>query len=585
MALRKARPCVFLAAALTLFAVAPSHADAAARELWPGVTYEHGVQFTPRGPVAIGVLRGPRPGGLTTVEPVLSNETIVGRETLTAMQRRLRPVATAAGVNGDYFTFATGRPSGVLLRDAQLVSPPNGSRASAGIRTDGTLDIRRVGFAGTWRSTVQVRPLATLNALPAPERAGLLTDAYGPAVPAVPGSVAAVLFPFPAATPEIDLVSQVVEVRTDGGVVPIPPGGAVLVARGATGAALAAEAPVGTTLTARLALRPAWPDVVSAIGGGPQIVRDGAPIFRSGEAFTTRQLGPRAPRSAVGQLRDGRIVLVAVDGRQPGYSVGLTNFELAQALVRLGAVTGMSLDSGGSTTMAFDGTLLNRPSDGRERGISTALMFTYRGVFVPEPPARVSPNGDGVAETPDLRVRVVRPSTVTTTLHGPDGAPVTATAERAPGTHPVPFPEASEAGAAASTTVAQGRWTFEAKAVDELGNASSMTRAFVVDDTLGFLEVPGRLAVPVGGREIAVTFRLARPARLAVTVLDAAGRVVRRGLAAGGTHEAGEKRVTWDGLGPRGGRIAGRLTVRVVATSTLGASELTAPIELRKARG
>ena len=83
---------------------------AATRTLWPGVTYERGVQFTTRGPVAINILRGPRPGGLTTLEPVLSNETIVGRETLTSMQRRLAPGATAAGVNGDYFTLATGRP-------------------------------------------------------------------------------------------------------------------------------------------------------------------------------------------------------------------------------------------------------------------------------------------------------------------------------------------------------------------------------------------------------------------------------------------------------------------------------------------
>ena len=75
----------------------------------------------------------------------------------------------------------------------------------------------------------------------------------------------------------------------------------------------------------------------------------------------------------------------------------------------------MALDSGGSTTMAFDGTLLNRPSDGRERAVSTALMLLYRGVFAPEPPARVSPNGDGVADTPDLRYRLPRASSVTVT--------------------------------------------------------------------------------------------------------------------------------------------------------------------------
>ena len=372
----------------------------APRELWPGVTFEPGVQFTSRGPVAINVLRGPRPGELTTLEPVLSNDTVVGRETLTSMQVRMRSTATAAGVNGDYFTFATGKPSGVLMRDAQLVSPPNGGRSSAGIRSDGVLDVRRVAFAGTWRASVTARPLGALNTVPAANGAALYTDAYGPSTPAVAGGAAAILFPFPAATPEVGLAAPIVEARADGGPVAIPPGGAVLVARGAQAPALRAEAPAGGTMTVTLGLRPSWPDMVGAIGGGPQIVRNGAPIFRAGEVFTTKQLGPRAPRSAVGQLRDGRIVLVAVDGRQPGYSIGLTNFELAQALVRLGAVTGMALDSGGSTTMAFDGTLLNRPSDGKERRISTALMFLYHGVFAPEPPPRVSPNGDGVDESP-----------------------------------------------------------------------------------------------------------------------------------------------------------------------------------------
>jgi phosphodiester glycosidase/flagellar hook capping protein FlgD len=557
-------------------------APAAPRELWPGVTYEQGVQFTQRGPVAISVLRGPRPGGLTSLEPVLSNDTIVGRERLTDMQTRLAAssTGTAAGVNGDYFTFATGRPSGVLMRDAQLVSPPNGNRASAGITTDGRLDIRRVSMAGTWRSTIQAHALGALNGLPTASGAALLTNGYGPETPAVPGSIAVVLFPFPAATPDVDLVAPVVEVRTDGGAVAIPPGGAVLLARGSSSTALGAEALVASSITVRLALRPAWPGIVSAIGGGPQLVRDGAPIFRSGEAFTTRQLGPRAPRSAVGQLRDGRIVLVAVDGRQPGYSIGLTNFELAQTLVRLGAVTGMALDSGGSTTMAYDGALLNRPSDGRERAISTALMFVYRGVFAPEPPARVSPNGDGVADTPDLRYRIVRQSTVSISLRGPDGSvPVSTTQTQPPGTYPVPFP----ATTAADARTPVGAWAFQAKAVDDQGQESAVTRTFVVDDTLGFLRVPKLRAVPPGGRRIPIAWKLSRPARVAVTVLDEAGRVVRSGLAAPAARGEGDQEVVWNGLDRNGQRIAGRFVVRVAATTDLGRSELDAPIVLRKA--
>jgi Phosphodiester glycosidase/FlgD Ig-like domain len=556
--------------------LAPS-APAAARELWPGVTYEEDVQFTTRGPVAIHVLRGPRPGGLTTLEPVLSNETIVGRETLTAMQKRLTPQATSAGINGDFFTFTTGRPSGVLLRSGSLVNPPNAARASAGITTDGQFDVRRVSFLGSWRGLGGTRIVRGLNAPPTTDGSSLYTDAYGPATPPLPGSVAVVLFPFPAATPEVDLVAPVVEVREGGGAVPIPVGGAVLLARGQSAAALTAETALGVTMTVRLSLRPAWPGVLSAFGGGPQLVRDGAPLYRSGEKFTTKQLGPRAPRSAVGQLADGRIVLVAVDGRQPGYSVGLTSFELAQALVRLGAVTGMGLDSGGSTTMAFDGTLLNRPSDGRERSIATGVMLLYRGVFATEPPAVVSPNDDGVADSPELEYRVVRPSSVTVTVRGPGGAaPLTSTASQLPGSYPVSFPPTGE-------PPAQGRWSLEVKAVDELGQASAMTRTFTVDDTLGFLRVPRLRAVPPGGREIPIAWRLSRPVRASVTVLDPAGKLVRR-LLGGARLDAGDQRVVWDGLSAQGRRPAGTYTIRVVVASEIGRSELTAPIVLRRAR-
>jgi Phosphodiester glycosidase/FlgD Ig-like domain len=564
------------AAVLSLAVVFAAPAEAAPRVLWPGVTYELGVHFTPRGPVAIHVLHGPRPGGLTTLEPVLSNETVVERETLTSMQRRLASQATAAGVNGDYFTFATGRPSGVLMRDGGLVTPPNAARASAGITTDGRLEVRRASFAGSWRGLGGNRVVRSLNAPPTADGSALYTDRYGPATPPLPGSVALVLFPFPTPTPEVDLVAPVVELRAGGGAVPIPAGGAVLLARGQSAAALTAETAVGATMTVRLSLRPTWPGVLSAFGGGPQLVRDGVPLYRSGEKFTTRQLGPRAPRSAVGQLADGRVVLVAVDGRQPGYSVGLTSFELAQALVRLGAVTGMGLDSGGSTTMAFDGTLLNRPSDGRERSISTGVMLLYRGVFAPEPPAVVSPNSDGVAESPELGYRIVRPSSVTVTVRAPGGAaPLTSTASQLPGTYPVPFPPTGGAPA-------PGKWSLEVSAVDDVGQASAITRTFVVDDTLGFLRVPRLRAVPPQGREIPLTWRLSRPARASVTVLDASGTLVRR-LLGGARLVAGEQRVVWDGLGVNRRRLSGRYTVRVVAASEVGRSELTAPIVLRRA--
>jgi hypothetical protein len=237
--------------------------------------------------------------------------------------------------------------------------------------------------------------------------------------------------------------------------------------------------------------------------------------------------------------------------------------------------------------MAFDGQLLNRPSDGAERRISTGLAFLYRGDFAPEPPARVSPNGDGVDDSPNLGYRIVRPSSVTVTLRAPNGStPVSTTAQQAPGTYPVAFPSASEAGtAAAGAAAAAGTWTFDVKAVDDTGQSSAMTRSFVVDDTLGFLRVPKLRAVPPAGRDIPITFKLARAARVAVTVVDAAGRGVRSGLAVPAAREAGDQSVIWNGLAKNGKVTPGTLTVRVVATSSLGRSELDAPIQVRMAKG
>ena len=574
------RTLVTLACAAALGLLAPT-AQAASTTLWPGVAHDRTVQFTTHGPVVVHVIRGPRPGGLTTLEPLLSNDSVLGRERLTSMQRRVADGVTA-GVNADFSRFDNGRVSGMFMRHGELAHGPNANRSSAGVLTDGTLEVRRVGLRASW-SAAAPHPLAPLNEPPTAARASLFTAAYGPATPATPGATAAVLFPFPVVTPGAGLPATVVEVVQGDAPVPIPPGGAVLIGFGGQGAAIAAEAPVGSPVSVLFELVPAWQGLVAAVGGGPELVRTGAQVVGTNEWFTPVQLRPRAPRSAVGQLANGRIILVAVDGRQPGYSTGLTSAELARLMIRLGAVRAMAFDSGGSTTAAYDGTLLNRPSDGRERPVGSALVFHYTGAFLGEPTPQVSPNGDGVVETQTLTYRLARPSTVTAELTRPDGTVAfTESGTRDPGTHPIPFPSAGPADT--SDGPAEGRWTVRVEAIDDFARTSSMTRSFVVDGTLGFLRAPARLAVPPGGRSVPITFRLSRPARVAVTVAEASGRVIRGGLAPASDLEAGEQSVTWDGRDGRGRRIAGRFTIRVVATSSVGRSELVTQIVLRKAR-
>jgi hypothetical protein len=395
-----------------------------------------------------------------------------------------------------------------------------------------------------------------------------------------PGVTEAVISPFPATAPNTDLTGPVIQI-TSGGGTPIPQGGAVLVARGTTAQRLVEDAPVGTALTLRIILRPEWTGITNAVGGGPVIVRRGGPVFRSQEAFTSSQLSPRNPRTAVGQLPDGRVILVVVDGRRAGYSVGMTNFELAQTLVRLGATTGSALDAGGSSTLAFDGQLLNRPSDpGGERAVSTSLQLMYFGVYSPTLNAVISPNGDGYAETQrQLSYKVVRPSSVTATLVAPGGATAfTETLQRTPGTYPVAFPPL-DPSTQQRLTPAEGRWRLDVSASDDLGQASTTSQSFTVNNTLGFAKISRRsLVVRAGGKQsISAGVTLTRAAKVTATVETTAG--VQVATIAVRRLPAGRFAASWRGT-TRGGKFlvyGGMYAVRFHATNQLGAVEVVSP--------
>ncbi|HVR12397.1 MAG TPA: hypothetical protein VMS41_01350, partial [Gaiellaceae bacterium] len=290
------RPALAVVLAALLGALFASSAAAQPIPLFPGATYERSVQFTPHGPVTVHVVRGAKPVGLYRLKPVLSNGSVVLRETVTSMQRRLASQETAVGVNGDYFAPSDGRPSGIFMSDGVLATAPNSARSSAGVTLDGLLDVRRVGFRGTWRGSGQRRALNFLNKAPGTNGISLFTPDWGPSTPRISGSFAVVLGSFPPATPNTDLVVPVTSTAA-GSSVWIAPGTAVLVARGNAAAKLEAEALPGTVVTLRLILQPDWSVVSDAIGGGPILVRDGVAVFRSNEAFTTSQLAPRGPRT------------------------------------------------------------------------------------------------------------------------------------------------------------------------------------------------------------------------------------------------------------------------------------------------
>ncbi|WP_345801370.1 phosphodiester glycosidase family protein [Microbacterium sp. AZCO] len=109
-----------------------------------------------------------------------------------------------------------------------------------------------------------------------------------------------------------------------------------------------------------------------AIVEGGQIV-DGIETQEVDTNVGNHSIQGEQPRTLVGVVDDNHLVFVVVDGRDPGYSRGVTMTEAAQIMIDLGATTAYNLDGGGSSTMYFDGEVVNQPSNGGERGTSDIL--------------------------------------------------------------------------------------------------------------------------------------------------------------------------------------------------------------------
>ena len=82
------------------------------------------------------------------------------------------------------------------------------------------------------------------------------------------------------------------------------------------------------------------------------------------------------PRTAIGQRGDGAIILLVVDGRQ-AYSFGVTYEDCADILLNYGCINAMNMDGGSSTSMYYNGKLVNHPSNqaGGTRYLPTAWLF------------------------------------------------------------------------------------------------------------------------------------------------------------------------------------------------------------------
>jgi len=357
-------------------------AQDAAQPIAPGVTYERRV--IPEGPWVIDIVRVLRATGEVALRPTLALGQVLGRATIAEQlppsTETSRPVAA---VNGDFFVMTgeeAGLPIGAHVAGHVLIRSGHDSPTVA-FGPGGQVAICSVGFSGkVHRDDGAERVLDGLNqAVPAGGLV-LFSPDYGLRSHSVDGLSVVVRADEGMLPLDLDdEIAGTVELVVDGPA-DIPRDGLVVAGAGSAADFLRAFSP-GRRVRVAVASPglPGW--ARGAVSGGPILVRHGA-VVGADEV--------RHPRTAIG-FNDGQIVLVTVDGRQPGWSVGMTLTELANLMLSLGCTEAMSLDGGGSTTMWVRGEVKNRPSDGSPRPVANGLAVVLNGPVGPPARALVSP--------------------------------------------------------------------------------------------------------------------------------------------------------------------------------------------------
>ena len=251
-------------------------------------------------------------------------------------------------------------------------------------------------------------------------------------------------------------------------------------------------------------------------------------------------------------------------------------------MVRLGAVTASALDAGGSTTMAFDGKLLNRPSDpGGERAVADGLFVFYYGVQAPALSVQVAlaergRRGRGrIAElqsrpTVDRHCEPHRP--------GP-GSAADETGLKEPGTYKLDWNGRTAQGAPEP----EGRWRWVINAVDDQRSAVARRAGLLPQQ---HARLPAGQPVPRGRpptRRVAAGLLPARASR--------SGRAQDR-TASGATvrtisrrFRAGRASIRWNGRYGSGVRaFSGPYVASLRALNSFGPAQLERRFAVRRGR-
>lgn len=317
---------------------------------------------------------------------VVNGASVYGSRTITSAaeymeKNSLRPLI---GINGDYFSTKTGIPMGYTVIDGKLFSKEAGVQDAVGFRSDGTGFIDIIGIDASLTHKDKKINVQYVNKWP---QDGIpcvyMLDSNFSSTTKTDFNALYVICSATGGDLSLNssMTLNVDEVFIYDGAIKIPDGKYVFVmdpdGEPEFFDMLSKLAPGDSVTFANSvygAQRHNWNEakyIMSSIGG--RLLNNGA----IGSGFATGT----APRTAVGIKENGNVIFYTIDGRQTGYSTGITIKNLANRMQELGCVDAINLDGGGSTAIGgvFPGfedfVVSNRPSDGRERKCANYLFL------------------------------------------------------------------------------------------------------------------------------------------------------------------------------------------------------------------
>jgi exopolysaccharide biosynthesis protein len=351
-----------------------------------GVTVEETNIQTPEGPLNIYVMTVDLTNQYVKVDSLVGSKGVI--TTAKTTSNMAKGYGAIGAINGDYFQLEEKAPIGITVQSGNLVTSPAQRRDmySFGLTKDNRPVFDIFSFAGTVTATVYGSqfPLYGINKPTYLAGNGISADInhlnmytlqWGSKsrgmISGLTGMVEVVV--------EYDAVK---EIRIDQPGVNIPQGGYVLAGHGAAGQFLTTSFQIGEPVVVNYSFAPENSNLVAAIGGQALLVDNGQVHW-----FSQNITGRRA-RTVIGSSRDGKnLYLVVVEGGNG--SRGMTQEELADFMISIGAWRALNLDGGGSSAMVArmlgdqSVSVLNTPVYTSERAVPTGL-----GVF------STAPSGD-----------------------------------------------------------------------------------------------------------------------------------------------------------------------------------------------